>query len=265
MILDEIVAKRKEQLEREKKQVGFEAVKEKVNNLTKPTLDFHEALKSKAVSIIAEVKKASPSKGIISEDFDYKAIAKSYENAGAVAISVLTEEHYFKGSKEYLREIREIVNIPILRKDFIIDEYQIYEARLIGADAILLIASILDKQQLESYLTLAKALDLAALVEVHNQEELEKALACKVSIIGINNRNLKTFEVDLNTTKELATQIPKDCILVSESGIMSAKDALFLKACGAKALLIGEMFMRSKEIKEALMSLEEGMVNEQES
>ncbi len=262
MILDEIVTRRKEQLEREKEKVSFEAIKEKANHVTRSTLDFYKALKKKPISIIAEVKKASPSKGIINFDFDYKTIAKSYEKAGAAAISVLTEEYYFKGSTEYLKEIREIVDIPILRKDFIIDAYQIYEARAIGADAILLIAALLDKKELECFLTLAKSIGLAALVEVHNQEELDKALACKASIIGINNRNLKTFEVSLRTTKALAHEIPKDCIIVSESGIMSVQDALFLKDCNVDALLIGEMLMKSPDIKEALISLREGIPNE---
>ncbi len=262
MILDEIVAKRKEQLAREKERLSVEVVKKQAFMAERPTSDFYQVLKKKPISIIAEVKKASPSKGIINETFDYKTIAKNYERAGAAAISVLTEEHYFKGSSNYLKEIREIVNVPILRKDFIVDPYQIYEARVLGADAILLIASLLDKQTLKKFLSLAQDIGLAALVEVHNQEELEKALACQASIIGINNRNLKTFEVDLNTTKVLASKVPKECVIVSESGILKPQDAWFLKECGIDALLIGEMLMRSQDVKETIRCLKEGMAYE---
>lgn len=205
------------------------------------------------------MKKASPSKGLIKADFDPVAIAKEYEAAGADAISCLTEEFYFKGSSEYLKEIRKAVNIPILRKDFIFDEYQVYEAKYIGANAVLLIAAILSAAQLERLYKLARSLGLECLAEVHSPEELEKVSALDFNILGVNNRNLKTFEVDLNTTAKLKKHIPEGKILVSESGIKTNGDMRLIRELGADAVLIGETLMRSSNISAELSALREGV------
>ncbi len=255
MILDKILCSRKEQLAREKsmkspKTMIAEALEEK-----RPVLDFASALASRFPSIIAEVKKASPSKGLICKNFDPVAIAKAYEVAGANAISVLTEETYFGGSSEYLKAIRSMVQLPILRKDFIFDSYQLYESRVLGADAVLLIAAMLSEEEMADLLCTAHTLGLHALVETHHITELEKAIRIGARIIGINNRNLNTFHVDLHTTEELAGFVPKDCVIISESGISTAEDILFLKNCGVHGVLIGEALMRSGDIASTMRSL----------
>ncbi len=255
MILDEIIEKRKIQLEKEKAKVPFDEIKNLALNTKLNTRNFKSALSGDDLSVICEVKKASPSKGLIRPDLHPVEFAKEYESAGANAISCLTEEYYFQGSSEYLKSISECVNIPILRKDFIIDEYQIYEARTIGASAILLIAAVLDEKTLEKFYQLASSLSLDCLVEVHNECELEKALAVNAEIIGINNRNLKTFEVDLNTTGKLTSLIPKDKVIVSESGIKDNKDMRAVRSLGASAVLIGETLMRSNNISSTLKEL----------
>lgn len=255
MILDDIIEKRKIQLDIEKSKVPFETIKKQALNTDFMTKDFKSALSGDRLSVICEVKKASPSKGLIRPDFHPSEIAKEYESAGADAISCLTEEYYFQGSSEYLKSIAECVSIPILRKDFIIDEYQIYEARAIGASAILLIAAILDKETLNRFYQLAASLSLDCLVEVHNESELDMAISIGAEIIGINNRNLKTFEVDLNTTGRLASHIPKDKLIVSESGIKNSKDMKAVRNLGASAVLIGETLMRSNNISAALKEL----------
>lgn len=255
MILDEIIEKRKQQLEKEKAKVPFDDIKKQALNTDFISKDFKSALLRDKLSVICEVKKASPSKGLIRPDFHPVEIAKEYESAGANAISCLTEEYYFQGSSKYLKSIAECVNIPILRKDFVIDEYQIYEARAIGASAILLIAAVLDEKTLGRFYKLATSLSLDCLVEVHNEIELEKALAVNSEIIGINNRNLKTFEVDLNTTGKLASLIPKDKVIVSESGIKDKFDMRYVHSLGASAVLIGETLMRSSNISAALKEL----------
>lgn len=216
---------------------------------------FESALKKPGISFICEVKKASPSKGIIVEDFPYLQIAKEYEEAGASAISVLTEPEFFKGSSKYLQEISGEVKIPTLRKDFIIDEFQIYEAKFLGASAVLLICAILENETLKKYIELAHSLGLSALVETHDEREVENAISAGARIIGINNRNLKTFEVDLQTTKNLCKLIPNSIIKVSESGIKTKEDMRFLKECGVDAVLIGESFMLAKDKKELFNSL----------
>lgn len=218
-------------------------------------MDFKAALKADGISIISEVKKASPSRGIISEDFRPTEQAKAYEEAGADAISCLTEEHFFKGADKYLADIRASVNLPILRKDFIFDEYQIYEAKVLGADAVLLIAAILSEEELIKLSRLAASLGLFCLTEVHNEEELQKVVRCKCDIIGINNRDLKTFHVDLNTTKRLAKLVPYDAVLVSESGMKNGNDIKEVKEYGADAVLIGETLMRSGDIKNTINEL----------
>ena len=255
MILDDIVEKRREQLEREKENFPLEDMKEMALNSRRVSLDFKAALKADGISIISEVKKASPSRGIISEDFRPTEQAKAYEEAGADAISCLTEEHFFKGADKYLADIRASVNLPILRKDFIFDEYQIYEAKVLGADAVLLIAAILSEVKLLKLSRLAASLGLFCLTEVHNEEELQKVIRCKCDIIGINNRDLKTFHVDLNTTKRLAKLVPYDAVLVSESGMKNGDDIKEVKEYGADAVLIGETLMRSGDIKNTINEL----------
>jgi indole-3-glycerol phosphate synthase len=259
MILDEIIIKRKEQLEREKSEVSLSEMIQLAKKSNYKPIDFGKALKKDKISIIAEVKKASPSKGIINEKFNPVEIATEYEKCGANAVSCLTEEYYFKGSSNFLKEIRQIISIPILRKDFIIDEYQIYEARAIGADAILLIAAILDTETLIKFKSIADSLNLSCLFEVHNKEELENVTKAGAEIIGINNRNLKTFDVSLDTTKSLAELIAKDCVIVSESGIKNNDDMRTTRKNGANAVLIGETFMRSDNIAKTMSELRAGV------
>ncbi|GJM68255.1 indole-3-glycerol phosphate synthase [Paenibacillus macerans] len=224
-----------------------------------PARGFHRALASgrkREMGLIAEVKKASPSKGLIRPDFHPVELAKSYEAAGTDCISVLTDETYFQGSGAYLSAIREAVKVPLLRKDFVIDERQIYEARLLGADAVLLIAAILSDAQLRDYLKTAAALGLDALVEVHDREEMERVLALGTAgLIGINNRNLRTFEVSLETTAALAELVPPEVTLISESGIRTREDIAYLAANGAKGVLIGETFMRQADVGQAVHEL----------
>lgn len=223
------------------------------------TLGFHRALsesRNRPMGLIAEVKKASPSKGLIRPDFNPVEIAKNYANAGTDCISVLTDKEYFQGSGEYLKAIRQAVSVPLLRKDFIIDERQIYEARLLGADAILLIAAILSDQQLKQFEATAANLGLDALVEVHDKEEMERVLNMGTSrLIGVNNRNLRTFEVSLKTTEELSSLVPSGITLISESGISTPGDISYLSGCGAQGVLVGETFMRKPLVEEAVYEL----------
>ena len=217
--------------------------------------DFVDALRNPSngsMGVIAEVKKASPSAGVIRADFDPVAIARGYEAAGASCISVLTDEKYFQGSLAYLQMIRDAVKLPLLRKDFIIHERQILESIEAGADAILLIVAILDDTQLRAYRELAEGAGLAALVEVHDEEELERALASGATLIGVNNRNLKTFKVDVATTERLAPRVISQpgCLLVAESGIQTAEQVARLKQCGARAILVGETLMRGMRVAE---------------
>ncbi|HEY3932583.1 MAG TPA: indole-3-glycerol phosphate synthase TrpC [Verrucomicrobiae bacterium] len=208
-----------------------------------------------SIALIAEVKKASPSAGIICKDFDPVKIAKEYEAAGASCLSVLTDEKFFQGSLDYLRQIREAVKLPLLRKDFIIDERQILEAIEWGADAILLIVAILSDEQLQKFHSLATEAGLAALVEVHDEMELERALKINTALIGVNNRDLKTFKVDLATTEKLAKKIDAGKILVAESGIYTRTDVERLKKCGAKAILVGESLLRDGNIQSKIQEL----------
>jgi len=249
MILDEIVAVKRRQLELEKEERPLEFIRQELK--PREIRDFEAALKGDGISIIAEIKKASPSKGVIVENFNHKEIAGIYEEINIDAISILTEKHFFKGSNEYLKEAREITTKPILRKDFIIDEYQIYEAYEIGADAILLIAAILPGR-LKNLYHLASRLGLHVLIEVHNKEELEEALETGGRIIGINNRDLKSFQVSLKHTEELIKYIPTDKIVISESGISTAQDIKYLESLGVDAVLIGEAFMRNIEDRDKI-------------
>lgn len=260
MILDEIVEKRKIQLEREKAAADFETVKKAAERLDRRCISFKSALaKPDRLSVISEVKKASPSKGLIQPDFDPVKIAKEYESCGADAVSCLTEEHYFQGSSEYFKAIRQAIGLPMIRKDFIIDEYQIYEARLMGADAILLIAAVLDDEKLKRFGDTAYSLGLDILAETHDESELERVLALDFDIIGINNRNLKTFEVTLETTARLAGMISEGKVIVSESGIRDNADMKTVRSCGADAVLIGETLMRSGNIGATLTALRENV------
>ncbi|MDM8569712.1 indole-3-glycerol phosphate synthase TrpC, partial [Thiotrichales bacterium HSG1] len=206
-------------------------------------------------AVIAEIKKASPSKGLLRTNFNPTEIAKSYEQNGAACLSILTDEKFFQGSNEYLSQVHEICPLPILRKDFIIDAYQVYEARVIGADCILLIVAILDDAQLQDLFDLATHLGMDVLVEVHNQKELERALSINMRLIGINNRNLKTFDTDIRTTLNLLEQIPKKHIIVSESGIYTPEDIALLSDVGVHTFLIGEAFMKANDPGAALSQL----------
>ncbi len=216
---------------------------------------FCAALKKPGLSFICEVKKASPSKGLIAEEFPYLQIAEEYAEAGASAISVLTEPEFFLGSDRYLREITETVQIPVLRKDFTISPLMLYEARALGASAILLICSLLSPESLKEYLQLAEELSLDALVEAHDENEIEMAVSAGAAIIGVNNRNLKDFSVDFENTIRLRSLIPKDRVMVAESGVKGPEDVARIRAAGADAVLIGELLMRSEDRKGLLRSL----------
>lgn len=255
MILDDIVAKRKDQLEKEIKSVSREKIKELALSDSRTPLDFYHALNTTHLAVIAEVKKASPSKSVIREDFNPLQIAAEYENAGADAISCLTEEFYFQGNSNFLSDIRKNVKIPILRKDFIFDEYQIFEAKVIGADAILLIVSILPEEKIIEFSQLASSLGLQCLTEVHSLDEMQTAVNTNAKIIGINNRNLKTFDVSLKTTAKLAHLVPENTLIVSESGIASNNDMKTVKSYGSNAVLIGETLMKSNNIADTMKML----------
>jgi len=251
-ILKEIVAKKKEKILLAKQNISEEELKAKVQNL--PSVrPFIEAIdKGRAISLIAEIKKASPSRGIIRQDFNPQEIAKIYQDVGAQAVSILTEEDYFLGNIVYINELKGVVDLPILRKDFILEPYQVYESRYFGADAILLIADLLSKDKLTELMSLADSLGLDYLVEVHAERELKKVLSLKVPLIGINNRDLHTLEVNFKTTEKLYPLIPKDKVVVVESGIKSYQDVLFLKILGVSACLIGEAFMEAEDIKKKM-------------
>ncbi|PPS21435.1 indole-3-glycerol phosphate synthase [Brachyspira murdochii] len=250
-MLDNIVEKTKERVEINKKNISLQRIRELAENKSNNNNFLFENSIKKSVSFICEVKKAFPSKGIISNDFDYINIAKDYERAGASALSCLTEPYYFLGSNEYLEDIKKNISIPVLRKDFTIDEYMIYEAKAINADAVLLIAAILDKNQLADYFSLADSLGLSVIVEVHDEDDLDKALSSNTRIIGINNRNLKTFETSIKNTFDLIKLIPENIISISESGIKSREDIKLLEENKVNAVLIGEHLMRQKDkIKE---------------
>ncbi len=255
MILDDIVSRRKEQLLRSKSMIPYADMVKLAENSSHLIRDFKKSLLTGKPSIIAEIKKSSPSKGLICECFNPSEIAEKYQSSGADAISVLTEEFYFGGKNEYLAAVRNAASIPILRKDFIIDEYQIYEARAIGSDAILLIASLLDHETLTKFKHLSSELGLHALAEVHDEEDLKKVIDAKFEIVGINNRNLKTFEVNLQATERLIKLIPEGKVVVSESGIKCSEDMKLVKSYGVDAVLVGEALMKSKSISETLNEL----------
>ncbi|MGN0166855.1 MAG: indole-3-glycerol phosphate synthase TrpC [Acetatifactor sp.] len=256
MILEEIAAKTTERIQAEKKALPLAELRAQAAALDVDTgFPFEKALAKEGMSFICEVKKASPSKGIIAEHFPYMEIAGEYEKAGADAISVLTEPFYFKGSDKYLEEIRRAVSIPLLRKDFTVDEYMIYQAKTLGADAVLLICSILSSMQLSEYKGIADELGLSALVEAHDEREIEMALAAGARVIGVNNRNLKDFTVDIDNSIRLRELVSRDILFVSESGMKTRADIARLEENGTDAVLIGETFMRSNDKSAMLREL----------
>lgn len=255
MILDEIIAYKKEELLDTKRRVPLAELKAKAADAG-PLRGFRRALAEKGgIKLIAEVKKASPSKGVIRQDFDPIKIAKIYEKSGAACLSVLTESRYFQGNLAYIGDIRRETGLPLLRKDFIIDEYQVFEARAAGADAVLLIAACLERRQIEDLLGIAGELGLDVLAEAHTGKELDIALRAGASIVGINNRDLATFSVSLRTTFELLKDVPDDRIVVSESGIGSREDVLKLQHAGVDAVLVGESLMREQDIGKKVKEL----------
>lgn len=256
MILEEIAAKTTERIQAEKKALPLAELRAQAAALDADTgFPFEKALAKEGMRFICEVKKASPSKGIIAEHFPYMEIAGEYEKAGADAISVLTEPFYFKGSDKYLEEIRRVVSIPLLRKDFTVDEYMIYQAKTLGADAVLLICSILSSMQLSEYKGIADELGLSALVEAHDEREIEMALAAGARVIGVNNRNLKDFTVDIDNSIRFRELVSRDILFVSESGMKTRADIARLEENGTDAVLIGETFMRSNDKSAMLREL----------
>ncbi len=254
-VLEQLADYAKERTELAKKRLSTQDIKKAARILPKGDFAFEKALKGDDIAFICECKKASPSKGIIAADFPYLQIAKEYEAAGADCISVLTEPKWFLGSDDYLREIAKNVSIPCLRKDFTVDEYMIYEAKLSGASAVLLICAILTREQLCEYIEICNSLGLSALVEAHDEKEVETALRAKARIIGVNNRNLKDFTVDNENSRKLRKLIPQNVIFVSESGVKTAEDVRLLREAGADAVLIGETLMRAADKKAKLNEL----------
>ena len=262
-ILEEIAGKTRERIDQEKDKVSVAELKERIrdreqNPAILPAPSFYQALKEEGMSYICEVKKASPSKGLIAEDFPYREIAADYEEGGAAAISVLTEPYYFQGSNEYLKAVRQTVSIPILRKDFTVDEYMIYEAKTLGASVVLLICALLDTETLKRYIKVADRLGLSALVEVHDEEEMQSAIEAGARVIGVNNRNLKDFTVDIGNSIRLRTLAPENVLFVAESGIKTAEDIEKLREAKVNGVLIGETLMRSPDKKAALEKLNGG-------
>jgi len=257
-ILNQIVAAKREEVAAALNKKSLELVRADAESRVL-TRDFVGALRAKIAAgkpaVIAEIKKASPSKGVLCEDFIPADIAQTYAEHGAACLSVLTDVQFFQGCVDYLKQARASCQLPVLRKDFIVDAYQVYESRAMGADAILLIAAILDDAQMKEFEAIARSLDMAVLVEVHDAAELARALKLKTSLIGINNRNLKSFEVSLDTTLTLMRDVPADRLLVTESGIQTREDVLRLGAAGINAFLVGEAFMRASDPGEALASL----------
>ena len=259
-ILDTLADHARARTERNKGWVSFDEMKMLALSMNADTgYPFEKALGAPGISFICEVKKSSPSKGVIAAEFPYLAIAREYEAAGAAAISCLTEPDFFLGSDEYLREIAAAVKIPVLRKDFTVDPYMIYEAKVLGASAVLLICAILSDEELLEYGKIARALGLSALVEAHDEREVERALRVEHSIIGVNNRDLKTFTVDCRNSVRLRKMVPDDRLFVSESGIRTAEDIAVLRQNGTDAVLIGETLMRSPDKAAALRELRGGV------
>lgn len=266
MILNILEASTRKRVEKTKEELPLEDLKgiiyaegTRKNFNNREDFAFERAMKRSGISFICEVKKASPSKGILVNDFPYLSIAKEYEEGGAAAISVLTEPEYFKGKNQYLAEISKEVDIPVLRKDFTVDEYQIYEAKVLGADAVLLICRILDRKTMENYIRICNDLGLSALVEAHTKEEVQMGIEAGARMIGVNNRNLDTFQVDLRNCINLKKLVPEEAVFIAESGIKTGKDIEELKAMGVDGVLIGETLMKSENKKEMLKELKRGI------
>ncbi len=257
-ILDTIAEYTRERIRAEKEKEDIRSLRSRALDLPRGDFPFEAALRKNGLSFICECKKASPSKGVIAEDFKPLKIAEEYERAGADAVSVLTEPKWFLGKNEYLAGIAEGVGIPVLRKDFTIDEYMIYEAKVLGASAVLLIVSILSPGELREYIGTADELGLSSLVEIHDENEADIALNAGARIIGVNNRNLKDFSVDTGNSRRLRNRIPKDVLFVSESGVKTREDTLKLETIGADAVLIGETMMRSDDKEKMLNALKGG-------
>ena len=254
-ILDQLADHARERVEDAKRRQSLTEIRQRALDMPKGNFAFEEALKKPDIAFICECKKASPSKGLIAPEFPYLQIAREYEAAGADAVSVLTEPKWFLGSDKYLKDIAEAVSIPCLRKDFTVDEYMIYEAKLLGASAVLLICSILSEEQIKEYIGICDGLGLSALVEAHDGEEVEMALRAGARMIGVNNRNLKDFSVDTENSRRLRQMIPPEILFVSESGVGSAEDVSSLRGIGADAVLIGETLMRAEDKKAKLREL----------
>ena len=253
-ILKKIVSEKKRDVEQKKQNLPIAALKKRITERDKPR-DFASSLSGDAMKLIAEVKKASPSKGVLCSDFNPVGLAREYARCGATAVSVLTEVNHFQGNLEYLDLVKKEVSTPILRKDFIFDEYQIYESAAFGADALLLITAILSQEQLVELQALSHSLGLDCLVEVHNEKELERTLSCDAEIIGINNRDLNTFKVNIDITRRLCALVPKEKIVVSESGIKTKHDIAKLKKWGVNAVLIGEALVTASNISAKMEAL----------
>ena len=254
-ILAELAAYATYRVEQAEKQISLSDIKKMAEDMPKGKFEFENALSGKELSFICECKKASPSKGVIAEDFPYAEIAEEYEKAGADCISVLTEPKWFLGKNEYLKEITERVSIPCIRKDFTVNEYMIYEAKLLGASAVLLICSILTEAQIKKYIGICDGLGMSALVEAHDETEIAMAVNAGARIIGVNNRNLKDFSVDTGNSRRLRALVPENVIFVAESGVKTAEDIRALRAAGVNAVLIGETLMRADDKKQKLDEL----------
>jgi indole-3-glycerol phosphate synthase len=257
-ILEKIVAVKREEIAAAQKKIPFQTMRADAESRVL-TRDFEGAVRSKIAAgdaaVIAEIKKASPSKGVLRADFIPADIAQSYAEAGAACLSVLTDRQFFQGQPDYLKQARASCELPVLRKDFMVDPYQIYESRAMGADCVLLIAACLDDVRMQELEAAARSLDMAVLVEVHDRAELDRALKLKTPLVGINNRNLRSFEVSLGTTLEMLPEVPGDRIVVTESGIATQADVKTMRAAGVHAFLVGEAFMRAEEPGEALAAL----------
>ena len=254
-ILDELAEYAKERVRTKKELISFDEVRSSALSLPAGSFEFEKALKKDDIAFICECKKASPSKGIIAEDFPYLQIAKDYQTAGADCISVLTEPKWFLGKDQYLKEITQNVNIPCIRKDFTVDEYMIYEAKLLGAKAVLLICAILTSDQIKEYLKICDKLGISALVEAHNETEVKTAVQCGARVIGVNNRDLRDFSVITDNSRKMRELIPDNVIFVSESGIKTAEDIDLLRKIGADAVLIGETLMKAENKSAKLREL----------
>ena len=250
MILTKLADSTRNRVEREKKQIQLEMVKKQALAMKKGDFSFEKIIAEGDISFICEVKRASPSKGMLVEEFPYVQIAKDYEEAGASCISVLTEPDYFKGDKQYLKEISENVTVPLIRKDFIIDEYMIYDAKIHGASCVLLICSLLDKETMEKYIEICDNLGMSALVEAHDEEEIQKAVEAGARMIGVNNRDLKTFTVDIGNSERLRKLVPDNILFIAESGIKTNADINRLRKAKVNGVLIGETFMKAENKKE---------------